>query len=434
MPRMFRVWRGEWKKNQRDHWHFVPTPADYGFTMYVEDSSNYEIVEGAIRETYGLGEATPVVVTYGMPDWMLFPSGNTPPLTISNSEDLQTLLTERPWVAEVTLLVTLGAKSVAEYHFLRRSNFSIGSTTYVVDGSQGERAKAIYESLVFGERLPTSERVMNEIFGEQEMLIFYRVALEMGLVDMGVGSQAISGVGQGIEVIRIDDDEDMADVGSSEALTPQTTGAPVGGLNTVSGPEGQLIPINAADAPSVLWDVGLDLLNYPSFHNSGRDPGVDRRETDFWRGLMEEASKSSGNLEGGNEAEKLPGGEGVGEGEGDDGEANSCTGSPAIICSQYPDGGSSQVREIGEVNSIVSGSQETEGTPAMTEGCFGKLGVANVQGKKTVPNIYAETTTPSATFPLTQSPGSADPKEAAGKIKSETVVETSSEGSHTEGG
>lgn len=147
MGRVFRVWLGKWRKNQRDHWHFVPTPADYGFTIYVDDANTYEILDGAIREQYGLCGETPVLITYGMPDWMLFPSGNIPPLTISNSADLRSLLTDRPWVTEVTLLVTFGAKNVAEYQFFRRSNFSIGTTTYVVDGTGDEREKAIFEGV-----------------------------------------------------------------------------------------------------------------------------------------------------------------------------------------------------------------------------------------------------------------------------------------------
>ncbi|KAF8093512.1 hypothetical protein N665_0383s0139, partial [Sinapis alba] len=343
MGRMFRVWRGEWKKNQREHWHFVPTPADHGFTMYVEDASNYEIVEGAVRESYGLGETTPLVITYGMPDWMLFPSGNTPPpMTIASCDDLHTLLRERPWLTEVTLLVTLGAKSVAEYHFLRRSNFSIGSTSYVVDGRQTERAKAIYESLVFGERLLTSERVVTEIFGEQEMLLFYRVALEMRHVDRGVRTHAVSRVGQGIEVIRIEDDEDMVDVPNVGSHSPQAIEGPGGGHNTVSATEGQLVPVNAVEAPSVLWDVGIDVVNYLDFYKSGRVTGLEGNETEFWTGLIEEGAISSCNLEVNGEGGTLGMPLSTEVAEGIEVEVLSSTGSTAIVCSQYGGRGSTQ--------------------------------------------------------------------------------------------
>ncbi|WZZ03154.1 hypothetical protein YC2023_089075 [Brassica napus] len=73
-----------------------------------------------------------MVITYGVQDWMLFPSGLAPPLTIGTTTDLVKLVTERPWLMEVTLLVTFGSMRVATYHFNRRSNFMIGLTTFGV--------------------------------------------------------------------------------------------------------------------------------------------------------------------------------------------------------------------------------------------------------------------------------------------------------------
>lgn len=87
-----------------------------------------------------------MVITYGVQDWMLFPSGLAPPLTIRTTTDLVKLVTERPWLMEVTLLVTFGSMRVATYHFNRRSNFMIGLTTYVVDETHDARSKAEYES------------------------------------------------------------------------------------------------------------------------------------------------------------------------------------------------------------------------------------------------------------------------------------------------
>ncbi|CAH8392089.1 unnamed protein product [Eruca vesicaria subsp. sativa] len=217
MGRLFRVFRGDWKKNRNDHWNFLPTPEDVGWTMYVEEDGNYAVILGAITEVYGLAEETPVVITYRLPEWMLFPHRNIPPTTISNSDDLQRLLKERTWLMDVTLLATIGARSVAEYNFLCRSNFSIGATTYIVDGTQDGRARAIFEGMVFGERLLTSATVMWEIFGEHEMQLLYRVALELGSVDRGLDIHTVTGVQQRIEVILIDDDDDMVDVEEEEA-------------------------------------------------------------------------------------------------------------------------------------------------------------------------------------------------------------------------
>lgn len=100
-----------------------------------------------------LGAVTPVLVTYGMPDWMMFPSGSSLPITIATTADLVSLMSRRPPLSEITLLVTFGAKNVAEFQFLCRSDFTIGSSTYVVGDGQDERARARYESLVLGERL-----------------------------------------------------------------------------------------------------------------------------------------------------------------------------------------------------------------------------------------------------------------------------------------
>ncbi|KAL0723498.1 hypothetical protein Bca4012_038097 [Brassica carinata] len=255
MGRVFRLWRGVWKKNERLHWHFVPTPADYGFTMYMDSPETFDKVEAAVREHYVLGESSPLVITYGMPDWMMFPSGQIPPMTITNTTELLSVMNRRPPLSDVTLLLTLGAKDVADYQFLSRSDFTIGSTTFVVGENQDERARARYESLVFGERIIASEAVMNEIFGEQGMLVFHRVALEMGYADKVLRPHAGSGVFTG-------------------AIVPFQQPA--------------LPPISPSAAPSVLWDVGLDLFEYPEFFNAQRGGNLVSSE-DFWNGLMEES-------------------------------------------------------------------------------------------------------------------------------------------------
>ncbi|KAG2314217.1 hypothetical protein Bca52824_017339 [Brassica carinata] len=269
---IFRLWRGVWKKNKRLHWHFVPTPADYGFTMFMDSPQTFDRVEAAVREHYVLGEFSPVVITYRMPDWMIFPSGQVPPVTITNTAELLSVMNRRPPMSDVTLLLTLGAKNVAEYQFLCRSDFTIRSTTYVVGENQDERAKATYESLVFGERLLTCEEVMKEIFGEREMVILHRVALEMGSADKAPRPQPGGRNVTGMEIIQLDDDDDMVVV------------------------EGVVVPfqkqplpqISASAAPSVLWDVGLDLLEYPEFFNAQRD-GILVSMEDFANGTMDDS-------------------------------------------------------------------------------------------------------------------------------------------------
>ncbi|CAN6842348.1 unnamed protein product [Brassica oleracea] len=209
-----------------------------------------------------LGCATPVLITYGMPNWMMFPSGPSPPITIATTADL----------------------------FLCRSNFTIGSSTYMVGDGQDERARARYESLVLGERLVTSERVMNEIFGEQEILILHSVALEIGHADRVLRPQPSSVVTQRRKIIQLDDDDEMVDV-------LQTGGT---GNGNLEGTGGVIIPLQpqplakipAADAPSVLWDVGLDFLDYPEFYNAQRDGGLVTQDSAFWNELIEDNYQS----------------------------------------------------------------------------------------------------------------------------------------------
>ncbi|CAN6929089.1 unnamed protein product [Brassica oleracea] len=231
-----------------------------------------------------------------MPDWMIFPSGLSPPKTIATTADLVSLISRRPLPSEITLLVTFGAKNVVEFQFLCRSDFTIGSSTYVVGDGQDERARARYESLILGERLVASERVMNEIFGEQEMLILHHVALEIGHADRVLPPQPSSGVTQRIKIIQLDDDDEMVDVsqtGGTRNENLEGTGAFNNGflVNTCAIVPLQpqpLAQIPAADAPSVLWDVGLDLLDYPEFYNAQRDGGLVTQDSAFWNELIED--------------------------------------------------------------------------------------------------------------------------------------------------
>lgn len=49
-----------------------------------------------------------------------------------------------------------------------------------------------------------------------------------------------------------------------------------------------LAQIPAADAPSVLCDVGMDLLDYPEYYNAQRDGRLVTEDSAFWNELIEE--------------------------------------------------------------------------------------------------------------------------------------------------
>ncbi|KAJ4906187.1 Uncharacterized protein Rs2_09845 [Raphanus sativus] len=116
MGRVFRIWRGDWKKNGQEQWHFVPNHQDYGFAMYMDSPETLEVIDATVREKYMLGLATPVLITYGMPDWMMFPSGPSPPITVATTSDLVSLITRRPPPAEITLLLNLEQRKLLSFN------------------------------------------------------------------------------------------------------------------------------------------------------------------------------------------------------------------------------------------------------------------------------------------------------------------------------
>ncbi|KAL0729767.1 hypothetical protein Bca4012_025860 [Brassica carinata] len=408
MGRVFRIWRGDWKKNSEGQWNFLPNHQDYGFTMYMDSPETVEVIDATIRENYMLGSTTPNVITYGMPDWMMFPSGPSPPMTIASTADLVRLMIRRPPHSEITLLVTFGAKDVAEFQFLSRTDFTIGSSTYVVGARQDERARAKYERLVLGERLLTSEMVMEEIFGEEEMLILHRVALEMGYADRNLRPQASSSMVQRMEIIQLDDDDEMMDVSQMGVIgNGGAVVGPVGGTGngTSTGNGGAVVPIQAqplaqipaADAPSVLWDVGMDLLDYPEYYNAQRDGRLVTEDSAFWNELIEENLET---MEGvylianNNESELVPR------------EALNVAG--PIICSQFK-----AAKAAMEIGVEVKGAGGVDGSAGTT------------QEKLHNP-------LPGPTLTLTLGIGSEEP-DAHTRTRA-NLENTSSEGSETEGG
>ncbi|KAL0898290.1 hypothetical protein Bca101_082251 [Brassica carinata] len=54
MVRCVRFWRGEWKKNGEEEWEFVTHPEDFGYTVLINETASYEMVDMIIRQRYGL--------------------------------------------------------------------------------------------------------------------------------------------------------------------------------------------------------------------------------------------------------------------------------------------------------------------------------------------------------------------------------------------
>lgn len=114
-----------------------------------------------------------------------------------------------------------------------------------------------------------------------------------------------------------------------------------------------LPPISASAAPFVMWDVGLDLLEYPEFLNAERDGNLVPME-DFVNGTMDESCNCCDNVfvVGSRPLQNLGYREGVMSGRGifetmeDDNsraaifqdETNSSGGSTQVVCSQVMTG------------------------------------------------------------------------------------------------
>ncbi|CAN6874540.1 unnamed protein product [Brassica oleracea] len=66
------------------------------------------------------------------------------------------------------------------------------------------------------------EKVVKEIFGEQDMLVLHLVVLEMGFADRELHPPAGSGGVPGIEIIQLYMDNEMMEVGTEGAQNGST--------------------------------------------------------------------------------------------------------------------------------------------------------------------------------------------------------------------
>lgn len=147
MVRCVRFWRGQWKKSAESEWEFVTHPEDICYRVVINETVSYETVDMILRQRYGLGHQTPLVISYRLPSCRLEPLANKiPPTTISCTAVLSWLLHGRSGLDELTLFVTMGSKSVTEYEDLSRTNFFIGGTSYLFDYTANENSRAAYDS------------------------------------------------------------------------------------------------------------------------------------------------------------------------------------------------------------------------------------------------------------------------------------------------
>ncbi|KAF2547917.1 hypothetical protein F2Q70_00019868 [Brassica cretica] len=142
MGRRVRILKGEWEKTEHGRWNFAQDPLELGVEIWASDNEAYEDVLGLVREGYNIRDQTPIILTYKLPQWMLFLGGEqSPPQTLLSSGDIEVMMSIREWDGDQIVSVTCDI-----YHH---------------DG---------FECCL---------RVLKELFTEEQMVTVYRLSLEI---------------------------------------------------------------------------------------------------------------------------------------------------------------------------------------------------------------------------------------------------------------
>ncbi|CAN6998170.1 unnamed protein product [Brassica rapa subsp. trilocularis] len=121
-----------------------------------------------IRITLNLGILTPVALTYQLPEWMILPDGpTTPPINLLTDKDVELMASVMDYMADAVLYVTSGPELVAKYQFVCRTPFCIDDKTYLEAGISEEQHR---------------KHVLEIMFNEPQLLLVFRVALEIEMV------------------------------------------------------------------------------------------------------------------------------------------------------------------------------------------------------------------------------------------------------------
>ncbi|XP_056846155.1 uncharacterized protein LOC108831784 [Raphanus sativus] len=289
MGKLVRLWRGEWLKEENGAWNFHADPTDFGFGAMIRDDESYESLLNVARMRYVVGQGTLVVLSYQFPSWILGPLGRrSVPISITTTADIPVMLSVREWFTKLVLVVTIGAESVARYHYNRRDNFVVGRKRYVVDGTQDEYARREFQRLVVGRRKTCSRSVLEDIFNEHEMMVLHRVDLEMDLADrlQEEADRRYEAIAREVILVEDDDDENMAD-------------AQTGGENdpvAITDPTQLPLTQPSTDPAEPQANIGALPLTQlaPALPKITQTEGrIFRRSTmetamDFWEGLMGE--------------------------------------------------------------------------------------------------------------------------------------------------
>ncbi|KAG5397271.1 hypothetical protein IGI04_019085 [Brassica rapa subsp. trilocularis] len=114
---------------------------------------------------------------------MLLPEGpTTAPITLITDKDVELMSSVIDYMADPLIYVTSGPELVAKYQFFCRTPFSIDDKTYLQEGiTEKEHCQAIID-LVGGHPIVCSKHMLEIMFNEPQLLLVFRVALEIEIV------------------------------------------------------------------------------------------------------------------------------------------------------------------------------------------------------------------------------------------------------------
>ncbi|CAH8382653.1 unnamed protein product [Eruca vesicaria subsp. sativa] len=177
MSRVVHVFKGQWSKTQQGVW--------------VCEQDNTLPTHNIL---VGTADQTPLLLTFQLPQWMLKPNGETwPPHNILTNADLDMMMTMHEGDVAPHICVIFGAEDVATFHFRCRAPFTIGTLNFLGEGGTEEEHMALVLDIIRGNKILYSDRLLNQMFDEDEMLLVYRFSLEMekakNSLDLNIGPQ-----------------------------------------------------------------------------------------------------------------------------------------------------------------------------------------------------------------------------------------------------
>lgn len=120
---------------------------DMELFILAKDNEEIQSLRRLVWEELCIAPTTPMLLTYKLPPCMIDPVGSkSKPTNVETSFDVEVMMSVDEWTNDVQLCVTHGALEVAKYQFLCRSLFTIGSRTYLSEGTTEEEHVEIINS------------------------------------------------------------------------------------------------------------------------------------------------------------------------------------------------------------------------------------------------------------------------------------------------